>query len=138
MLEFWAGVGLGFVANIVATKVWELWTRWQAHNAARKFVGRWEGCALKGRSVDTLPMKGAGLTVVSLRHNCLSAKSGVLDVWSEDFGDDGQARHHEGHIIVDPVTPWLATRIDRYVDSNEIAAQRLVISPDSNIVLCFP
>ena len=38
----------------------------------------------------------------------------------------------------DLAIPWLAIRIDRYADSNEIAEQRLVTGPDYNIVYIFP
>ena len=137
-MQFWAGVGLGFVANVVATKFWELWTRWQAHKAAEKFVGRWEAYLLKGRTVDTMPMKGAGLSVVSLRHGWWSVNSALLDVWSEDIGEHGEIRHHDGQIVLDDTIPWVATRIDRYVDSNEVAAQKLVIGPDFNIIYVLP
>ena len=138
MIQFWAGVALGFVANMVANQCWEFWRRYQAHTAARKFVGRWEAYDLKGRGVDTEPMKDAGLTVVSLKHSWWSINSALLDVWSEDIFDNGETRYHDGHIVIHPAIPWLATRIDRYVDSNEVAGQHLVISQDFNIIYVFP
>ena len=94
---------------------------------------------MTGRTVDTTPMPGAGLTIVSSKRHWWSADSAVLDVRADDIdAASGRKREHHGHIVIDPVFPWLATRIDRYVDSNEISEQRLVIGPDFNIVHVFP
>jgi hypothetical protein len=94
---------------------------------------------IHGRMIDATPMPGAGLTVVTLKRHWWSADSGVLDVKSEDIGPDGRTRRHDGSIVLDPVNPWLATRIDRYADSNEISQQRLEIDPgDCDTVYIFP
>jgi len=50
----------------------------------------------------------------------------------------GEKRDHDGHIVFDPAIPWLATRVFRYADSNEVGEQRLVIGPDYNVVYVFP
>jgi hypothetical protein len=135
---FWFGVALGFIANIVASQCWDLIARYRAWKAARKLVGTWVAYNMRGRTVDTTPMLGAGLTVVSAKRHWLSADSAVLDFSSQDNLSSGETRDHSGHIVFDPAIPWLATRIDRYADSNEIAEQRLVIGPDYNIVYVFP
>lgn len=136
---FWFGVAIGFIANIIASQCWELVARYRAWKTARRLVGTWVAYNIHGRTVDTTPMPGAGLTVVSARRHCLSADSAVLDVRSQDVNvSSGERRDHDGHIVFNPVVPWLATRIDRYTDSNEVAEQRLVIGPDYNIVYVFP
>ena len=136
---FWFGVALGFIANIIASQCWEFIARYRAWKGARKLVGTWVAYHMRGRMVDTTPMPGAGLTVVSAKGHWLSADSAVLDVRSQDINVlSGGTRDHDGHIVFDPVIPWLATRIDRYADSNELAEQHLVIGPDHNIVYVFP
>ena len=54
------------------------------------------------------------------------------------ISSSGQTRDHDGHIVINPALPWLATRIVRYADSNEISEQRLVIGSDFNTVYVFP
>lgn len=144
MSEFWTGVLLGFLAgilaSIIAAYVWELGARYKAYTAASKLLGTWEAYLIQGRSIDTAPMRGAGLTVVSHKGRWWSADSGVLDFRSEDRGEStGQTRKHEGSIVLNPLTPWLAIRIDRYADSDEVSQQQLLIDPDDpNTILVFP
>lgn len=143
MSDFWAGALLGFfagiVASILASHYWELRARYRAYVAAGKLVGTWVAYNMQGRMVDTTPMPGAGLTVVSAKPHWWWANSGVLDVRAQDVNaSTGDTRDHDGHIVIDPAIPWLATRVDRYADSNEISEQRLVIGPDSKIVYVFP
>lgn len=148
MSEFWAGTligaGLGFfagiVASVIATYLWELGARYKAYQAARRLVGTWVAYGIEGRRIDTKPMKGAGLTVVSLEHRWWAADSRILDVRSEDIDDStGQKRKHDGAIVLNSANPWLAIRMDRYADSNEISQQQLLIDPnDCNTVLVFP
>ncbi|SRR5258706_15092595 len=143
MSDFWAGTLLGFfagiVASILANHYWELRARYRAYKAAGELVGTWEAYNMDGRTVDNTPMPGAGLTVVSSKPHWWSANSAVLDVRAQDIdASSGHTRDHEGHIVIDPAFPWLATRIDRYADSNEISEQRLVIGPDFSIVYVFP
>jgi hypothetical protein len=136
---FWSGVAPGFIANLIASQCWELVSRYRAWKGARKLVGTWVAYNMHVRMVETTPMPGAGLTVVSAKRHWLSADSAVLDVCSQDFDSGGgHTRDHNGHIVFDSAIPWLATRIDRYADSNEIAEQRLVIGPDYDIVYVFP
>lgn len=144
MGEFWAGLLIGFflgvVASLLASYLWNLRERWRTYGAARKLVGTWVAYNIHGRAIDATPMPSAGLTVVSSKPHWWTADSGVLDVRSEDIDDStGRIRKHDGTIVLDPTNPWLATRIDRYADSNEISQQRLEIDPkDCNTVLIFP
>ena len=143
MSEFWAGTLVGFlggiVASLIATFLWELPARRRAYRAAAKIVGEWEAYNIEGRTVTT-PMKGAGITEVYLQSRWWSPDSGVLGFHSVDIDSStGRIRKHDGTIVLDPVNPWLATRIDRYADSNEISQQRLEIDPnDCNTVYIFP
>ena len=143
MINFWAGTLIGFIAGIVASILanyqWDLRTRHRAYKTAGKLVGTWVAYGIHGRAIDTTPMPGAGLTVVSLKPHWWAADSGVLDVRSEDIDvSTGHTRKHDGTIVLDPANPWLATRIDRYADSNEISQQKLQIDPnDCNLVHIF-
>ena len=138
-MNFWAGVVLGFVASILANHCWDLWKQYRAYKAAGKLVGTWVAYNIHGRTIDTTPMQGAGLTVVSSKPHWWSADSEVLDVYSQDIdASTGRTRKHDGTIVLDPVNPWLATRIDRYADSNEISQQRLEIDPGCDTVYIFP
>ena len=144
MGEFWAGTLIGFLAGIVASILanyhWDLRARRRAYKAARKLVGTWVAYNIHGRTIDTTPMPGAGLTVVSSKPHWWAADSGVLDVRAQDIdASTGRTRKHDGTIVLDPANPWLATRIVRYADSNEISQQRLEIDPDDcNVVYVFP
>lgn len=144
MSEFWAGALIGFIAGIVASVIaaylWELGVRYKAYRAASRLVGTWEAYSIQGRRIDTAPMRGAGLTVVSHKGHQWSADSGVLDFRSEDINDvTGQTRKHDGSIVLNPLTPWLAIRIDRYADSDEVSQQQLLLDPnDPDTVIVFP
>ena len=139
MGQFWSGVLLGFFASILANYFWDFRGRHRTHATAKKLVGTWVAYNMHGRTVDTTPMLGAGLTVVSSKPHWWSDDSAVLDVRAQDVdAATGHTRDHDGHIVIDPLFPWLATRIDRYADSNEICEQRLVIGSDFNIVYVFP
>jgi hypothetical protein len=144
MSEFWAGALIGFfagiVASILANYLWDLRARRRAYKAASKLVGTWVAYNIHGRTIDTTPMPGSGLTVVSSKPHWWTADSGVLDVCAQDIdAATGRKRQHDGTIVLDPANPWLATRIDRYADSNEISQQRLEIDPkDRNTVYIFP
>lgn len=136
MTEFWKGtlIGVligffaGILASIIANYLWELGARWRAYKAAGKLVGTWVAYNIHGRTIDTALMQDAGLTVVSLKPHWWAPNSGVLDVRAEDIeASTGRSRKHDGTIVLDPASPWLATRIDRYADSNEISQQRLRI-----------
>jgi len=56
----------GFVTSIIAILLWELNLRFRAYKAACKLVGTWVAYKIHDRNIDTTPMQGAGLTVVSL------------------------------------------------------------------------
>jgi len=83
-------------------------------------------------------MAGAGPTVVSLKSRWWSVDAGVLDFESFDIDNTGERRRHNGRIVMDPRVPWMATRIDRYEDSHEVAQQHLVISQDPSVLYVFP
>jgi hypothetical protein len=143
MSDFWSGALLGFfsgiVTGIVASYVWDLRARWLAYKAAGKLVGTWVAYNMHGRTVDIAPMPGAGSTVISSKHHWWSANSAILDIHAQDIdASTGHIRDHDGHIVIDPAFPWLATRITRYADSDEISEQRLVIGRDFNVVYVFP
>jgi hypothetical protein len=145
MSDFWKGIlvgaamgfVLGILASMIANYLWDLKARWRAHRAAGKLVGTWVAYNIHGRAIDATPMLGAGLTVVSSRH-WWAPDSGLLDVQAQDIDPvTAKTREHSGNIVLDPVKPWLATRILRYADSNEIAEQRLEIE-DRNTIYVFP
>lgn len=140
MSDFWSGISLGtlfgFIASVFAAYTWDVKARLRAYRAARRLVGTWEAYSISGRRIQATPMPGAGLTAVSLKHRWWQGDSGVLSVRSEDI-DSG--RKHDGSIVLDPSNPWLAVRIDRYADSNEISQQFLQLDPsDLNTILVFP
>lgn len=141
-VNFWLGLLIGFpvgvLASILASHYWEYRTRYQAHAAAKKLVGSWRAHNLQGRGVSKTPMAGAGPTIVSLRSRWWSADAGVLDFESQDVDAQGNRRIHGGRIVMDPKVPWMATRIDRYEDSHEVAQQHLVLSRDGSVVYVFP
>jgi len=142
-LVFWVGLLLGFVAGIIASVfanyLWDWIARRLAYHTARRLVGTWEAYNIHGRLVDTTPMEGAGLTEVSSKPYWWSANSAVLDVRAQDIDKStGAKRDHDGYIVFDAAVPWLATRIDRYTDSNEVAQQQLVVGSNSDIVYLFP
>lgn len=148
MSEFWLGILLGtlvgfpagIATSVIANYVWDLRSRRRAYIAACKLVGTWEAYKISGRKIEATPMLGAGLTVVSAKPHWWMADSAVLDVRSEDKDEaTGQIRKHDGTLVLDPTNPWLARRIDRYADSDEISQQRLEIDPnDPNTVYIFP
>ncbi|HEY9140179.1 MAG TPA: hypothetical protein VIN93_04770 [Bryobacteraceae bacterium] len=148
MSDFWKGIlvgaligfPLGILASIIAAYLWDLMARFRANRAARKLVGTWGAYNIHDRIIDATPMPGAGLTVVSLNRPWCAADSGVLDVHAQDIDPaTGQTREHDGSIVLDPVKPWLATRILRYADSDEVSQQRLEIDlTDWNTVHVFP
>jgi hypothetical protein len=142
MSEVWAGILVGFfigiAASILANYLWDLKGRRRAHKTASKLAGTWVAYDIRGRMIDDTPMPGAGLTVVSSKPHWWATDSGVLDVRSEDVGSGGPARRHDGIIVLDATNDSLATRIDRYADSNEVAQQRLAIDADCNTVYIFP
>jgi len=140
--RFWFGLLIGFpvgvLASILAGHYWEYLTRYRAHTAARQLVGKWTAYDLEGRGLSKKPMDHAGPTDVHLKSRWWSAEAGVLDFESFDIDDTGKRRHHNGRIVMDPRVPWIATRIDRYEDSHEVAQQHLVISRDPSVVYVFP
>jgi hypothetical protein len=140
MSDFWKGFVLGVVASLIAAYLWHLMARFRAHRAARKLVGTWVAYNIHGRTIDTTPMPGAGLTVVSSNRHWWAADSGLLDVHAQDIDPStGQTREHDGSIVLDTAKPWLAIRILRYADSDEVAQQRLEIDlKDWSTVRVFP
>ena len=141
MSPFVISIVSGIVTSIIAAYIWELRAQSTAYSTARKLVGTWDAYNIEGRIVSNTPMPGAGDTVVSLRSRWWVAEPPVLDFRSQDIDPVTKqpTRKHDGTIVPDPVYSWLATRIDRYPDSNEVSLQQLQIDPsNSDIVLVFP
>jgi len=137
-LGLWSGLPIGIVAGVIANQAWEFVARNRANKAAKQLVGTWTAYDLDGRALSEKPMKGAGPTVVRSNTHWWSSDAGVLDFDSYDVADSGARRVHRGRIVIDTRVPWLATRIDRYEDSHEVAQQHLVISSDPSVVFVFP
>ena len=131
-------VGIG--ASWVVVVLWELWARYRAYKTADHLVGKWESYEIRGRMIDSTPMERASLTEVSHSRRRCEWDSGLLHAEGEDTNrDTGQKRKHSSSIVMDPGTPWLAWRILRYADSDEISQQRLEIDPDNrDTVFLFP
>ena len=136
MSDLLAGALLGFVANVIVNKVWEWLVRSRAHKAARGQVGTWTAHNIHGRDVDLAPMPGALLTTISARSRW-KADSHVLDVHGQDDSNE-RIRDHDGYLAIDPACPRRAIRTVRYVDSDEIAEQRIEISRDNKTLYVFP
>lgn len=140
MGTFWAGVALGFVFNLVASHVWELWKQHQSYRLAEKLIGKWTAYNRDGRTIDQTPMKGARLTEI-LPKSWLSRwlpNSHVLNVRGQDEDDNGVVREHEGYLAIDLACPRRATRTVMYKDSDEIAEQRIEISADCKTLYVYP
>jgi hypothetical protein len=137
VMDFWSGV-LGFFFGLAANNISERWTFYRAHRAAKKLAGEWVAYnyqANNNRSIDALPMPGAGLTVISARP-WWRPHSHVLDVYAQDI-NSGNARNHHGWIAIDPARPQSATRTIFYYDSDEIDEQRILISDDGSTLHVF-
>jgi len=129
---------VGFFLGLASNGVTELVARSNLHDAASQLVGTWTAHNIHGRDVDQEIMKGSGDTVVRLKaRSRFTREAGVLDFDSVDHPENAPKRHHSGRIVMHPNVPWVATRIDRYHDSNEVAYQTLVID-ESGIVFVFP
>ena len=129
---------LGFFLGLAANNISERLTLYRAHRAARRLAGEWVAHDYEpgnNRSIDPRPMPGAGLTVISARP-WWSKSSHILDVHAQDV-DSGQVRNHHGYLAIDPIRPQRATRTIFYVDSDEIAEQRVEISDDDNTLHLF-
>ena len=137
-MQFWAGLGIGFFLNLVATQFWELWKRRQAHADAKKLEGTWIAHnMLDARNVDLAhPMPNAGLTVIRSKRRWWVANSHVLDVVAEDVAPT--LRRQSGSLVIDPLFPRRATRLVCYEDSHEISEQKIVTSLDGNTLYVFP
>lgn len=136
-MDFWSGV-FGFFFGLAANNISERWTLYRAHRAARKLAGEWVAYNYQSqdnRSIDSLPMPGAGLTVISAR-SWWRPHSHVLDVYAQDI-NSGDVRNHHGWIAIDPARPQSATRTIFYYDSDEIEEQRILISDDGNTLHVF-
>lgn len=130
LAAFIAGIVTGMVANGGTA----LWTRFRAYRAAEKLVGKWVTYEKDDRAFEKL-IDGA-LTEILARpwwSRC-STDSHVLPVRSTD----PSGREHSGYFAIDPSCPWRATRTILYHDSDEIAGQRVEISPSGNTLYVFP
>jgi hypothetical protein len=148
MFVSWIGTLIGAVpsfitgigASLVVVILWDLRTRYRAYKTADHLVGKWESYEIHGGMIDSTPMEGASLTEVSHSRRRCAMDSGLLHAEGEDTNrDTGQKRKHSSSIVMDPGTPWLAWRILRYANSDEISQQRLEIDPDNrDTVFLFP
>jgi hypothetical protein len=140
MSDLWAGVLLGlpagFAVGILVNKVWELLVRSRANTVARELAGTWVAHEVDGRDVAPEPMLNALPTTISARP-WWKADSHVLDVTGQD-DSNGRVRDHMGYLAIDPACPWRAGRTVRYLDSEEIAEQRIEISRDNRTLYVFP
>ena len=143
MDDVWRGALIGFpfgiVASIAAAYCWELRDRARVKDAAEQLEGTWTAYNFNGRDIEKTPMPGAGETVVTSKEGRFSSRSGVLDVQSKDIDvQTGRPRYHSGHIVIDRILPWTATRIDRYDDEHEVSEQRIVRGTDPDVLYMFP
>jgi hypothetical protein len=124
----------GIVTGMVANGGTALYARFQAYRAAEKFVAKWAMYKRDGRTLEA-PIDGA-LTEILVRpwSSRCSRDSHVLPV----RGTDPDGRKHSGYFVIDPSCPWRATRTILYHDSDEIAEQRIEISPSGNALYVFP
>ena len=133
------GALIGFFFSILANQVGEWRRRLRNHKIATNLVGKWVAYNVEGRRLASVPMGGAGPTFVKHRASKWSFDSGELEFESTDIGQDGTLRPHHGRIVIDSQVPWVATRLDRYPDSDEVAIQRLIFSEHNpQIIFVFP
>ena len=137
------GLLVGFVSGVfssaVAAYLLELRTRARLHDEAERLAGVWVAHdMLDGRTVDrSKPMKGSWPTVMTPRRRWWGADSHILDISGDDISSE-RLRPHEGYLIIDRVSPRLATRIVCYTDSDEVSEQRIVISSNRETLHVFP
>jgi hypothetical protein len=137
-----AGFFVGVLSSVFVVYFAELWTRKRLHGEAKRLEEAWIAHdMLNGGTVDrSKPMKDSWPTVMTPKpwwRSC-AADSHVLDISADHVSTDGRLRHHEGYLIIDRVSPRLATRIVCYSDSDEVSEQRIVISPKGDTLHVFP
>lgn len=142
MINFLLGFCSGVLSSAVVAYIVELATRKRLHNVAKRLKGTWIAHnMLDARTVDrSKPMKDSWSTLMTPKpwwRSC-AADSHVLDISGDHVSNDGRLRHHEGYLTIDRVSPWLATRILCYTDSDEVSEQRIVISSKRDTLHVFP
>ena len=130
----WTSYGAGVFTGLIANNLTTLWTRFRAYKNAEKLVGKWTLYRRQGRIVEQ-PIDGA-LTEILRRpwQSRFSVDSHVLPVHAKD--PDG--REHDDYLAIDPACRWRAIRTILYRDTDEIAQQRIEISPSGNTLYVFP
>ncbi len=130
---------LGVLASLLASQVFELIQRSKLKKQAKALEGIWKGYHLVGREIANEPMAGSGEARVESLEWRFSPRSGVLKVSAEDIDiDTGKPRYHSGYIVLDRHLPWTARRIDRYDEQYEVSEQRMILTPDPDVILIFP
>lgn len=142
----WLAIGSwltgGLLSGFIVVYLWELRTRHRLHAAAARLGGEWIAHNMvvgDGRRVDrSKPMENAWPTVMTPKRHWWAEDSHILDIRAADIAGDGRLRPHGGYLIIDRVSPKLATRIIWYSDSDEVSEQRIVISLDEQTLHVFP
>jgi hypothetical protein len=100
----------------------------------RLTLGKWILYSRQGRIAEE-PIDGALTEVLRKRWwSWFSADSHVLPVRAKD--PDG--REHNDYLAIDLGCRWRANRTILYRDTDEIAQQRIEISPSGNALYVFP
>jgi hypothetical protein len=99
-----------------------------------KLVGKWTMYSRQGRTAET-PIDGAYTEILPKPWwSRFSADSHVLPVRAKD--PDG--REHDDYLAMDLTCSRRAIRTILYRDTDEIARQRIEISPSGNTLYVFP
>jgi hypothetical protein len=137
------GLLIGFVSGVfssaLAAYLLELRARGRLHDQAEQLAGVWIAHDMKdGRTVDrSKPMKGSWPTVMTPKASRWGADSHILDISGDEISGE-HLRPHDGYLVIDRVSPRLATRIVCYTDSDEVSEQRIVISSNGDTLHVFP
>lgn len=128
--------GIGFFVGLLANRITVYWARFQSYQVARRLGGKWSAHNMAdGRHVDRRPMHDKPTSIKPRPwYRACCSDSHILDVSAED--PDG--RQHGGPLVIDPLCPWLATRIVLYFAMDEASEQRIIISPDWSALYVFP
>jgi hypothetical protein len=130
----WASYVAGVVTGLAANYATTLWTRFRAYKNAEKLAGKWTMYRRHERIAEE-PVEGAVTEILRKPlWRRFSADSHVLSVHAKD--PDG--REHNDYLAVDQDCRWRAVRTMLYRDTDEIAQQRIDISPSGNTLYVFP
>ena len=136
------GFVLGLVGGLIVQYIWQLITRYRLYSKAHDLVGEWIPHNINGRHIEERRMPNAGTVQINHKHpkRWWTPTSHVLTVECYDLiSETCRKRDHSGPLILDPVLPdTLATRIDRYDDSDELSRQDIVFSEDRKTMFVYP